>query len=81
MESLISLGLAGVLGLVVGKVLGRGQISTTCMIAVFAAAATPTMGAVLFPHFDFSAETPRLVCALLAVLAFDAMRRVAERPI
>jgi len=81
MESLISLGLAGLLGIVVGKALGGGQITTTCMIAVFAAAATPTLGNVLFPHIDFSALTPRLVCALLSVLAFDAMRRVAERPI
>jgi len=82
MDSLISLGLAAVIGVAVGRLMGAiGQAFTSCLLAVAGAAAAPTMGNLLFPHFDFSALTPRLACAALAVIAFHALGRVAARPI
>jgi uncharacterized membrane protein YeaQ/YmgE (transglycosylase-associated protein family) len=82
MESLISLGMAAVIGVAAGKILGgTGQAATSCLLAVAGAAAAPTLGSLLSSHFDFSAMTPRLACAALAVMAFHALRRVAARPI
>jgi len=82
MESLISLGLAAVIGVAAGKLMGEtAQAMTSGMIAVAAAAFAPTMGNLLFPHFDFSTLTARLACAALGVVAFHALRRVAARPI
>ena len=82
MDSLISLGLAAVIGVAAGRLMGAiGLAFTSCMLSVAAAAFAPTMGNLLFPHFDFSALTPRLAFAALSVIAFHAMRHVAARPI